>query len=68
MTLPSTKGFNVSCIISQFRTLNQYSAQNFSLNIYNITLNIATRFDPQETIIRESDKATEHKTKLIILV
>jgi len=40
-----------------FATLQQENAQNHFLDIYNNTLNIPTCFDPQGTIIRESNQS-----------
>jgi len=40
-----------------YTTLNQEIANNFSLDIYHVTLNIPTRFDPQGIFIKESNQS-----------
>ena len=47
---------------------DQQNEQHSSLDIYNITLNIRTCFDPQGIIIRSQTKAVLHKTKLATFV
>jgi hypothetical protein len=59
----------IPCIIGNYiKTQNQQNAQICSLDIYNITLNIPTRFGLQGVIIRESNQVMPHKTKLATLV
>jgi hypothetical protein len=40
-------------------TPNQQKAQNYSLDVYNITLNIYTRFDPHGTTRREANQGSK---------